>query len=592
MADTKRVARESFYSRALLMCALFSLLIFAAFTISAYAEDNQDGEAVLVAENATEFSIEAAQIASDNLEDDETLEASVRRRILAICSSQPDFSDYDGITDVVSDGDELYIIQCDSEENAEKAFRRLEDSEHVISVEFDEVVSGTALSEGYKKMGNNHLSWGANAIGVDNYAARTEDYRNNTITVAVIDTGVDERHMFIKQRLINGYDFIDNDSKANDREGHGTHVAGIITDCTTAVDEISIMPVRVLDENGEGANSVVAAGVMYAAENGASVLNMSLGGSHSGALDYAIKKAMDRGAIIVAASGNEGANIDYSGSCPAHIVDVITVGAINSRFWAETYSNYGEKLDVVAPGTAVYSSYLNNSYESLSGTSMATPHVSACVALMEMRYGKLSLPQVESLIKRSCDVYRDKMHYGNGVINLNNLAANIVDQNTKVSKTTFTYTGKAIKPGVALSRNNESLFNNSDYTVEYINNVKVGKGTIVINGKGSYYGKNVIYFNINPKGTSVSKVTPAKKQIKLKWKKQATQTSGYQIQYALNKKFSSAKSKTVSNNKSTGVTLKKLKSRKTYYVRVRTYKTVSGKKYYSNWSAVKSVRTK
>lgn len=580
---------KNFHTCSVIICALLVLMFTSIGANSAFA---QNGEDVLVTENDTEFSMEVAKLTSDNLEDAEDLSDSVKRRLLAVCSQQPDFSNCDGLVDVVSDGDGLYVIQFDSEENAEKAYNRLSDSEYVQSIEFDEVVSTAALPKGASGMNGKHLSWGADTVGADEYAAKVNESKKNPLTIAVIDSGVDEDHEFIKHKLLKGYDFVDRDDKADDEDGHGTHVTGIITDCTMDVEEISILPVRVMDEKGYGSRAEIAAGVLYAADNGASVLNMSLGGSHSAYLDAAIRKAINKGAIVVAASGNEGLNIDYRRICPAHIKEVVSVGAINRRLWVEPYSNYGESLDVVAPGSDIYSSVLNNSYEAYSGTSMAAPHVTACIALMEMRYGRLSVSQVDSLIKRSCDVYRDKMRYGNGVINLRNLIADIASQNTSVSRNTFTYTGKAIKPGVSVKRNNEALFNGTDYSAAYSNNVNVGKGMIVITGKGSYYGKKAIYFNIIPQGTSVSKIKQARKKISLKWKKQARQTDGYQVQYALNKKFKSAKTKTIKNTKKTSVTLKKLKARKKYYVRIRTYKKVSGQTYYSNWSKVKTVKTK
>ena len=99
-------------------------------------------------------------------------------------------------------------------------------------------------------------------------------------------------------------------------------------------------------------------------------------------------------------------------------------------------------------------------------------------------------------------------------------------------------------------------------------------------------------FKINPKATSLSKLTAATKSLKVKWKKQSTQVTGYEIQYSTSKKFTSAKKVTVKKYKTTSTTIKKLKAKKTYYVRIRTYKTVSGKKYYSAWSKALKKKTK
>ena len=132
----------------------------------------------------------------------------------------------------------------------------------------------------------------------------------------------------------------------------------------------------------------------------------------------------------------------------------------------------------------------------------------------------------------------------------------------------------------------------TDYTVSYKNNKKVGTATITVTGKGNYTGTVTKTFKINPKGTSLKKLTKGKKQFKATWKAQKTQTTGYQIQYSTNKKFKSGnKTVKVKKNKTTSNTVKKLKAKKKYYVRIRTFKTVNGKKFCSGWSKVLSVKT-
>jgi len=156
-----------------------------------------------------------------------------------------------------------------------------------------------------------------------------------------------------------------------------------------------------------------------------------------------------------------------------------------------------------------------------------------------------------------------------------------------------TYTGKVLKQSVVVKDGNTTLKSGTDYTVSYKNNKKVGTATVVITGKGNYTGTVTKTFKINPKGTSLKKLTKGKKQFKATWKVQKTQTTGYQIQYSTNKKFKSGnKTVKVKKNKTTSSTVKKLKAKKKYYVRIRTYKTVNGKTYYSGWSKVKNVTTK
>ena len=140
--------------------------------------------------------------------------------------------------------------------------------------------------------------------------------------------------------------------------------------------------------------------------------------------------------------------------------------------------------------------------------------------------------------------------------------------------------------------NGTTLTKGTDYTVSYKNNTKVGTATVTVKGIGNYTGSKKATFKINPKGTTLSKVTPGKKKLTVTWKKQTKQVSGYQIQYGTKKDFSNAKKVTASGAKTVKKVIKSLKAKKTYYVRIRTYKTVSGKKYYSSWSKYKKVKTK
>ena len=170
--------------------------------------------------------------------------------------------------------------------------------------------------------------------------------------------------------------------------------------------------------------------------------------------------------------------------------------------------------------------------------------------------------------------------------------------NIKLSKTAYTYNSKVQKPSVTVKDSKgKTLKNGTDYTVTYPKGMKnVGKYTVKVTLKGNYSGTKSLTYNINPKGTSVSKVTAAKKGFKATWKKQTTQTTGYQVQYSTSSKFKSAKTVTISKNKTTSKSVSKLSAKKKYYVRVRTYKTVkvNGKnvKLYSGWSKAKSVTTK
>ena len=159
----------------------------------------------------------------------------------------------------------------------------------------------------------------------------------------------------------------------------------------------------------------------------------------------------------------------------------------------------------------------------------------------------------------------------------------------------YTYNGKVKKPSVTLYDYSNKKISPSNYTVSYPKGRKnVGKYSVKITFKGAYKGHSAITktFTIKPKGTALSSVKAGKKSLTAKWKKQTAQTTGYQFQYSTSSKFKGAKTVTITKNKTTSKKISKLKAKKKYYVRVRTYKTVGKTKYYSSWSKVKSVKTK
>ena len=169
------------------------------------------------------------------------------------------------------------------------------------------------------------------------------------------------------------------------------------------------------------------------------------------------------------------------------------------------------------------------------------------------------------------------------------------DGSARLEKSSYTYDGKTKKPAVIVKDNKgNSLKNGTDYTVSYSSGrKKVGEYKVKITFKGNYLGKKELSFEIKPKGTSLKSVKTGKKQFKATWKKQAKQTTGYELQYSTDKKFKNATKKIkMKKNKITSKTVKKLKGKKKYYVRIRTFKNVNGKKICSKWSSFKKVTTK
>lgn len=249
------------------------------------------------------------------------------------------------------------------------------------------------------------------------------------LVVAVVDTGVDLNHPDLKDNMLpKGYDFVDDDEVAMDEQGHGTHCAGI--SAGVAHNKIGIagyapgakiMPVRVLDRRGSGTWADVASGIAWAADNGAHVINLSLGGSSdSKVVGDAVKHALDKDVVVVAAMGNDGNNTK---SYPAAYPGVVAVGATNSQDRIAGFSQYGEWTSVSAPGVSILSTMMQSRrpYSKLSGTSMASPAVAGLAALVRSQFPDLSQAEVKAHIEHTAEDLGDAgydIHYGHGRINV------------------------------------------------------------------------------------------------------------------------------------------------------------------------------
>jgi serine protease len=248
------------------------------------------------------------------------------------------------------------------------------------------------------------------------------------VVVAVIDTGVDSTHPDLAANTLRGYDAVTNTAgPGTDGNGHGTHVAGTIAAVTSnnvgvsaVAPDVKILPVKVLSDNGSGYSSDTAEGIIWAADNGAKVINMSLGGpSKNAAVTNAIAYARSKGVTVVAAAGNErqsGSPTSYPGADQG----VIAVAATTSADSYASYSNSGSYVDVAAPGSGIISTYpqkLGQAYASLNGTSMASPHVAAVAALLKAYLPQLTPDQIESALEKSAVDLGPKgfdNDYGNG----------------------------------------------------------------------------------------------------------------------------------------------------------------------------------
>ncbi|KHL93510.1 serine protease [Paenibacillus sp. IHB B 3415] len=246
------------------------------------------------------------------------------------------------------------------------------------------------------------------------------------VVVAVVDTGVQADHPDLQGQLLAGYNAITNGGAPDDDVGHGTHVSGIIGALTNNEEGVAgiswynkILPVKALDNSGAGTTYSVAEGIIWAADHGAKVINLSLGNyADSQFLHDAIKYAYDRDVVIVSASGND--NTERPGY-PAAYEEVIAVAATNSTGVRASFSNYGDYIDVAAPGESIASTYPDNQYAALSGTSMASPHVAALAGLVRSLNPGLTNKEVTELLTSNAvdlgDAGHDK-YYGWGQVDI------------------------------------------------------------------------------------------------------------------------------------------------------------------------------
>lgn len=264
-------------------------------------------------------------------------------------------------------------------------------------IEQDQVVTTVAVQ--------NNATWGLDRIDetdlpLDSFYEFNFD--GTGVDAYVIDTGIRTTHTQFGGRARGGFTAINDGNGTTDCNGHGTHVAGTVGSQTYGVAKnVNLIAVRVLGCNGSGSNSGVIDGVNYVTQvaSGPSVANMSLGGGSSAALDQAVENAIDEGVVFVVAAGNSTENA-CNGS-PSRVGPALTVGATTQSDARSSFSNFGACVDIFAPGSSITSTWStsNSAINTISGTSMAAPHVAGVVALYLDQNPSASTSQVEDVIE-------------------------------------------------------------------------------------------------------------------------------------------------------------------------------------------------
>ncbi len=317
-----------------------------------------------------------------------------------------------------------------------KDVAKLKKSDKVASVSEDAVAYAVGDADGDGKGGKpgggkpaptqpeEVLPWGVDRIDADQaWSAAT----GSGINVAIIDTGIDSDHPDLKDNVKGGTNFVMirgtvDPTKWEDDNGHGTHCAGIVAAVDNDIGVIGVAPgaslyaVKALNKQGSGYYSDIIDGIYWAVNNGMDVISMSLSGSADvQELEDACDAAKGAGIVVVAAAGNDGSSVDY----PAAYDSVIAVGATSQSDGRASWSNYGYELDLVAPGVSIISTYKGDTYKTLSGTSMACPHVAGTAALVLEAMSSMSPDEVQGLLEDTADDLGSggwDVYYGHGLV--------------------------------------------------------------------------------------------------------------------------------------------------------------------------------
>lgn len=558
--------------------------------------------------------------------DPQTVSPYVYQELLVFVNEGDLDKSYGAVNSVYCQMINCYILQYEDEQTTEEAYEALKKDLGEDKV----MINLPAFAMGYNqnlcnKTPASSVSWGSDIMKTDTMRDKLNASSiTRKVTVAIVDSGINKSHEMFSGRTIlskskaflsnsadipsSSYDYYDDSNY-----GHGTHVAGIVADGTP--NQVQFLIIKVFNKQGTGSALDTLQAFEYAHSCGVDIINFSGGvqvasdasESSLNELKKILQNYWTNGTLLVCSGGNDTENLENTKQFPAYFPYNISVSATyydstDPDFYFNLYgwNNCGEQLDFTAPGSEIVSASNkgNTQYARMSGTSMASPQVAAAAADIKLVNPKAT-PAELKLLLRAIAVHPmpslapdPDLGYGMPIFSKGESPKLIRTRKITLSATSFVYNGKARKPTVTVKSGSTKLKSGSSFTVKYTNNKKVGTARVTITGEGLYAGSITKKFTIKPKGTSLKKLSAGSKKLTVRWKKHSVQTSGYQIKLATNSKFTKGKKTvTVSGKKKVKKTITGLKAGKKYYVKIRTFKTVSGKKYFSAWSKVKTKKT-
>lgn len=464
-------------------------------------------------------------------------------------------------------------------------------------------------------------SWGTRYMGMDSLKGRaaSKGY-SSPVTVAVLDTGIDSSNALFAFRTVSpkSYNIAGNSYNVMDTHGHGTHVSGIIADATPS--NVQILMLKISNSEGYSSLLTIRTALRYAVKQKADVINMSVGfisvqADKCDYLDSIINKAYAKGIPIVAAAGNNAVNVNYC--YPACNKKTIAISSLNESGQLAYYSNRGSGIDFCAPGSNIVSARPGGGLVSMSGTSMAAPHITASIAYLKMMQKNLSVSGVYQELKLRCkDLGKagKDSDYGWGCPIMSGLFDTGIVNRTQIvgAPVTKLKSVKNTEKGVSLSWKKIAGVTN------YVIYRKAGNGSykklVTVSSKKTTYidktakqGKKYTYGIKTIKSKKKSGLSNTKQIVRLKtvsktsakagkgkkitftWKKQKGVT-GYQVRFSQRKNWKNSQTIIVTNN-IRKLTQKGL-SRSVYYYKIRSYRKIGTKVSYSTWSAVKKVKVR